>query len=53
MIFPSGVVVTEAVTNFWAGSMTIFLLSVSQSAPRGQERALGGVLVFLGTYRIL
>jgi hypothetical protein len=53
VIFPSGVVIMEAVINFWAGSIMISLLSVSpQLAPGGQKRASGGVLVFPRTYRI-
>jgi hypothetical protein len=54
MIFPLGIVVVEAVTNFQAESIMMSLLSISpRLAPRGQERASEGVLVFPGMYRIL
>ena len=50
MIFPSGVVVMDAVTNLFFGSTMTSLLSVSPlSAPGGHESASGDVLVFPGT----
>ena len=50
MIFPSGVVVVDAIMNLSLGSTVMSLLSVSPlSAPGGHESASGGVLVFPGT----
>jgi hypothetical protein len=53
MILLSSVVIAEAVTNFWVGSIMTSLLSILPLlAPGGRERASGGVLVFPGTYKI-
>ena len=54
MIFPSVVVVMNAVMNLLSGSIVTSQLSVSLLlAPGGHESASGGVFTFPGTYRIL
>ena len=52
MIFPCGAI--EEMMNFYLGRTMMYLLSILPSLALGSlERALGGVLVFLDTYRIL